>query len=306
MREITIAGKSVEEAIEKGLQQLGVPREKVQVDVLEEGKTGGIFGIGGKLAQVRLSTEEGQAPEAEAEEEYYPEPSEQEEPEEDQRREQREERPRREEKPAQEATDEAVQRAVDIVRGIVEKMGFEPEITSEKDGSDIAIHVNRAGGALIGRRGQTLYALQYLVNRIFNEDKESWNQIRLDVEDYRKRREKEMLEMAERLYRKVLSNGEQVTVKNLSSQDRRVVHMALKDKDGVETYSKGTGHLRKLIIAPKGGGGRSSRRSRPSRQDNRSRSRSGGGQSSSSSVSNRVRSFTMRLEESEEERKDNE
>lgn len=230
--EIIVEGKSVEEAVEQGLSQLGLSREQVDVEVVDEAKAR-LFGLMGKAAKVRLRSLEG-----------------------------------------------PLERALRVVRDILQRMGLEAQAEGTMEEGQVKIEVTGAGGVLIGRRGETLSALQYLVNRICNQDRDSWDRITLDVESYRARREKKMTEMAERLYRKVLDTGKAVTVKNLSAHDRRIVHMTLKDRNQVETHSHGTGRLRKLIVAPRGGKRGGERRERDS----------GGG------ASNRVRTFTKRFE----------
>ncbi len=234
MEEIIVEGKTVEEAIEQGLSQLGVSREQVDVEVLEEPKAG-LFGLMGKAAKVRL-------------------------------------------RPAE----DALGRALRVVRELLRHMGVEAQAEGSTTHDQIEIHITGAGGVLIGRRGETLSALQYLVNRIANQDREHWDRIALDVEGYRDRREKRMTEMAERLYRKVLDTGKAVTLKNLSAHDRRIVHMTLKDRAKVETRSHGEGRLRKLVVAPRGGN-RGNRREK-----------------NASEASNRVRTFTKRFESSSE------
>lgn len=231
MQEETIVeGKSVEEAIEQGLSQLGLSREQVEVEVLEDAKSG-LFGLMAKAAKVRLRPLEG-----------------------------------------------GVARALRVAREILQHMGLEAEVEGMMEAGQVKLNITGAGGILIGRRGETLASLQYLLNRICNQDSERWDRIAVDVERYRARREEKMVEMAERLYRKVLDTGKAVTVKNLSAHDRRIVHMTLKERDSVETHSHGTGRLRKLVVAPRGG-------KRPERREQNS-----GG------ASDRVRTFTKRFE----------
>lgn len=234
MKEIVLEGKTAEEAIEEGLKQLGVTREQVQVEILDEGKKG-MFGLGGKMARVKLTR-----------------------------------------------TEDNTERAAQIARDILERMGIEAEVSGEKVEDEIVIRISGAGGVLIGRRGQTLFSFQYLLTRILNQGEKEWDKITLDVEGYRERREKEMTDLAERLYKSVLEKGREITVKNLSAHDRRIIHMLLKERPEVETHSHGKGHLRKLVVSPRN----KRRRSGPplSRRD------SDGG------ASQRVRTFTKRFE----------
>jgi len=226
MNEIIVEGKTVEEAIEQGLSQLGLAREQVDIEVVDEGKQG-LFGIMGKTAQVRI-------------------------------------------RPLQVPVD----RALRIVREILERMAIEAEVEGSRVEGELMLEISGAGGVLIGRKGQTLSALQYLVNRIYNKGQENLERISVDIEGYRKRREKEMTELADRLYRKALDQDKSISVKNLSAHDRRIIHMKLKDRNDVETHSHGVGHLRRIVISPR----------------NRNRRRKGSG------ASERVRTFTKRFE----------
>jgi spoIIIJ-associated protein len=121
MKEIVLEGKTAEEAIEEGLKQLGVTREQVQVEILDEGKKG-MFGLGGKMALVKLTR-----------------------------------------------TEDNTERAAQIARDILERMGIEAEVSGEKVEDEIVIRISGAGGVLIGRRGQTLFSFQYLLTRILNQ-----------------------------------------------------------------------------------------------------------------------------------------
>ncbi len=288
MKEITIEAKTVEEAIEKGLEEMGGPsRESVEIEVLDEGKSG-LFGLGGKEARVRLTLKEGTsdqtAPAAEKPEEILTESKTAGE----------EKDPGRE---APEISGDPEKLALETVREILKRMEIDADVQVSREEDEILISIDGAGGKLIGRRGQTLFSLQYLINRIVGRETGSDEMIIIDVEGYRKRREKEMTEMAERLYRQVQESGRSVTVKNLSAHDRRIIHLSLKSRQAVETYSRGNGHLRRLVIAPKGQGRKSEndrrRSSRPQRQ------RSGQGESSSSSgANNRIQVFTKRFTDS--------
>lgn len=259
MHEIILEGKTVEEAIEQGLAQLGVSRDKVEVEVLDEGKAG-LFGLMGKMAQVRMRLQE-----------------------------------------------DPLTRALRVLREILSHMNITAEVTGQMVEGVAEINIEGAGGVLIGRRGDTLSSLQYLINRILNQDQDNWDRINVDVEGYRKRREVEMKDLAERSYRKVLDSGKPMSIKNLSAHDRRIIHMTLKERQGIETYSHGEGHLRKLVITPKGQsrrqdaerdrGGRDRGRGRDRDRDrdrNRDRDRDRG--SRGMGASDRVRSFTKRFE----------
>jgi spoIIIJ-associated protein len=118
---------------------------------------------------------------------------------------------------------------------------------------------------IIGRRGQTLDALEHLVNRIVLRDEaDAGVRIALDVEGYRERRQESLEQLARRLAAKARETGRAVTLNPMSPRDRRIVHLALESDPGVSTASEGEGHYRRLVIAPRPGGrpGRASARSR--------------------------------------------
>ncbi|MFZ2956147.1 MAG: RNA-binding cell elongation regulator Jag/EloR [Candidatus Ozemobacteraceae bacterium] len=109
---------------------------------------------------------------------------------------------------------------------------------------------------LIGKHGRTLDALQYLLNIIANKGREGRVKILLDAQGYRDQRHKGLIMLANRMYRKVLDAGRQVELEPMSTIDRRTVHLALKDKAGVETFSRGIEPMRRVIISPRRGAGR--------------------------------------------------
>jgi len=111
------------------------------------------------------------------------------------------------------------------------------------------------GGAnvsqLIGKHGRTLDALQYLLNIMVNKGKEEKTKLVLDVQGYREKRHKGLIMLANRMCRKVIESGKQVELEPMSIHDRRTIHLALKDRNGIETFSKGVEPLRRIVISPK-------------------------------------------------------
>jgi spoIIIJ-associated protein len=112
-------------------------------------------------------------------------------------------------------------------------------------------------GLLIGKRGQTLDALQYLVDKIVNRNNAARVQIQVDVEGYLAKRCENLREMAVRMATKAKRSGKPLTLEQMSPYDRRIIHEALKDNRDVRTQSIGEGALRKLIISPRRAGARS-------------------------------------------------
>ena len=118
---------------------------------------------------------------------------------------------------------------------------------------------------MIGRRGQTLDALEYLVNRIVARSEDApASRIMVDVEGYRERRREYLNELARRLAEKAKQTGRSVTLNPMSPRDRRVVHLALQNDTSVETRSQGQGYYRKMLILP---GARRGNRPSPASQE---------------------------------------
>lgn len=110
-------------------------------------------------------------------------------------------------------------------------------------------------GLVIGRKGQTLEALQYIVNKIVNRDPEHRKKVLLDVAGYRERRRENVISLARRLCQKAQESCEVVKVGPMSAEDRRLIHMTLNDVDGISTRSEGDGLSRRLLIIPEGRNG---------------------------------------------------
>lgn len=206
MKEVEKTAKTVEEAIELGLKELGVKREQVKIEVLEDSVKKGIFGfLGGKSSKVRLTYE-----------------------------------------------DSPKEMALDLVGKICNAMGIfaSYECLQRPDGW----LVNITGpdlGILIGRRGDTLDALQYLVNLAVQRHFAERIRIVLDVEGYRQRREETLVRLATRLSDKVKRTGYKVVLEPMNPQERRIIHTALQDDQRVFTFSEGDEPYRKVVISLK-------------------------------------------------------
>jgi len=206
LKEVEKTAKTVEEAIELGLKELGVKREQVKIEVLEDSVKKGIFGfLGGKSSKVRLTYE-----------------------------------------------DSPKEMALDLVGKICNAMGIfaSYECLQRPDGW----LVNITGpdlGILIGRRGDTLDALQYLVNLAVQRHFAERIRIVLDVEGYRQRREETLVRLATRLSDKVKRTGYKVVLEPMNPQERRIIHTALQDDQRVFTFSEGDEPYRKVVISLK-------------------------------------------------------
>ena len=212
---IEASGKTVEEAIENGLAELGLERHEVNVDVLQEGRAG-LFGIGGEPALVRLSTASLELPEGD--EVAY--------------------------------AQEVLERLLDMMSIDAETSVRAPETPG--DGAELARAVldveGEDLGVLIGRRGQTMASLQYLVNLIVSRKYKGQGPFTVDVEGYRQRREQSLRDLAFRMAERVRTSGRSVTLEPMPANERRIVHLALAKDPTVSTSSVGDGDARKVSI----------------------------------------------------------
>jgi spoIIIJ-associated protein len=135
--------------------------------------------------------------------------------------------------------------------GILGRMGLEASIRVVEDDERIVLDVlGDEAGLVIGKKGQTLDALQYLVNKIVNRDREGRKSIVVDSEGYRGRRADSLVELAHRLGEKAVRTRRVITVNPMSPHDRRIIHLALDKVPGVTTRSEGEGSFRRLLIIP--------------------------------------------------------
>jgi len=144
-------------------------------------------------------------------------------------------------------------RTVAFLKELLAKMGVEAEVTGTADEETINVEVTGEGlGVLIGRRGQTLDALQYLTGLAVNRQTgESWHRVVIDVEGYRERRTETLQQLAQRMAAKVQATGRRVVLDPMTAAERRIVHQELSQVAGVETHSEGKEPYRKVVIVPK-------------------------------------------------------
>ena len=162
------------------------------------------------------------------------------------------------------ASPELVSRSQAVLAELLSHLGVQCEVASlpTPDPTLVSLGVQGESSALlIGKHGQTLDAIEYLLNRIVVRDSGATTRIEVDVEGYRARREQSLIANARRMAGKVRETGKPATVEAMNPRDRRIVHMALKDEAGVTSRSQGDGFLRKLVILPAGGRRRNEPRS---------------------------------------------
>jgi spoIIIJ-associated protein len=150
--------------------------------------------------------------------------------------------------PPSEAT---VERARTALQEVVRLTGVEVHVTVAQDADAVRLVIEGdPSGLLIGRRGQTLDAIEYLVNRIAGQEEDSGSHLVVDSQDYRARRRQSLEDMAHRLAERARQRGKPVTLNPMSPRDRRIVHLALEGDPTLSTRSAGTGYYRKLVIVP--------------------------------------------------------
>jgi spoIIIJ-associated protein len=226
-------GDTIDQAIQVALQTLGVTRDRISVEILSEGKKG-ILGFGAQKARIRAAVRtpsfDARGVELNA--------------------------PVSEIQAIDTAATELIDRSRTVLAEILKLMGFNAsiEIRSGQPSEETVLEVHAESSALlIGRKGQTLEALQYLVTRIVGERPGTEGpHVVIDVENYRERRRKSLEDMALRLGEKAKRQRKTVTVDALSAADRRIIHTALQDDPWVTTRSLGQGSYRRLLIIPEG------------------------------------------------------
>ena len=281
MSYIDVTGKTEEEAIRKGLEQLGMDRDDVSVEILERAKSG-FLGIGSSPARVRLTYGPEEAPVAEpapvvkpvvqkpaAEKEQNPakpaapkaveKPARPEKTERAPRPEkaekpQRTERPEKKEIPTIDlplCEDDNARRIVDFVSGLLAHMDSAAQVKvyeMEKGRFKVILEGDKLG-QLIGRRGETLDAIQQLTNYAVNTGSDKRIRIQMDAENYRAKREQSLESLANKVAAKVAKYRRSVTLEPMNAYERHVIHAALQDVKGVTTYSIGTEPNRRVVVA---------------------------------------------------------
>lgn len=146
----------------------------------------------------------------------------------------------------------AKKKAVDLLKDIIKSMDLQVELDVVEKKEFLTINLTGPElGILIGRRGETLDALQFLVNLSVNKNQEVRRKIIIDVEGYRNRREETLQKLALKLANKARQRGRSVVLEPMSSQERRIIHTALQGRDDIYTFSEGDEPYRKIIISPK-------------------------------------------------------
>jgi spoIIIJ-associated protein len=229
---VDASGKTVEEAIEKALAELGMERTQVEVEVIKEGRSG-ILGIGGEEARV-IVRPKGEAPAAEAVDGVAAVES-------------------------VEGVEGEVELAVEVLEKLLSLMEVDASVRVREpetpgDGASIVkVVLDISGddlGILIGRRGDTLASLQYLVNLIVGRKLKAKSAFGVDVAGYRRRREESLKSLALHMAERVRTTKQLMTLEPMPPNERRIVHLALAQDATVITESIGEGENRKVVIRP--------------------------------------------------------
>ncbi len=264
-------GKNVEQAIEKACRELNVSREELVYDIVSYGSTG-IFGlVRTKKALIRVALPQSEAAGGGGEEEPASSGNEPEGQTEENNRsainelideafgsEPAEEEAEVSEEPgdgavtAEACPESVVTLARSLVYEILRVLSSEAEVSVKNEKGKCRIFINGGDAAiLIGRKGQTLEAIQYLVDKVVNRHAGRDCRVVVDVEGYLESRRNELVEMAARLADKAKKTGRPSTMNRMNAHDRRIVHLALKNNKSVRTQSVGEGYYRKLMIMPR-------------------------------------------------------
>ena len=148
--------------------------------------------------------------------------------------------------------DNAAQKAQEVLENILERFGAETSVLTEEDSESITLNIKGDGsGILIGRKGQTLDAFQYVVNKIVHRMPDVTKQVIVDTEGYRQRRKETLIDLAKRLSEQAKTKGRPVSTSPLNPFERRIIHLAIQDDADLTTQSKGDGIYRSVVISLK-------------------------------------------------------
>ena len=221
MKGLEMRAKTVEEAIQRTLRKLDVTREKVEVTVLKEGRQG-ILGLGTEEAKVRVEVLPSMA---------------------------------KNESNVDEIAKGVLETLLNLMGMVVSVEPCAEPFVEEEGETTTPVTFDIKGddlGILIGRRGQTLANLQYMVRLMVTYQTGTWVPITIDVEGYKQRRYKALQTLAWRMAEQVKVRGAPFTLEPMSAYERRIIHLALADHSDVTTQSTGEGEERKVVILPRG------------------------------------------------------
>lgn len=248
MKSIEKVGRTVDDAITEALIELGASTDEVEIEVISKGSKG-LLGFGAKEAKVRVTVKELVHEEELEVKEVMPEEV-------------------HIEDPiivcetvsdsenaiitSKDELEQVIGNAEDFLNKLLKQMDIECIVKSEII-SDNRISISLEGknmGIIIGKRGETLDAIQYLVNIVANKERKEYIKIMLDTENYRARREETLRRLAFKLSKKVQKSRKPIILEPMNPYDRRIIHSALQDSKFVKTHSEGKEPFRKVVITP--------------------------------------------------------
>lgn len=253
---LEVIAPTVEDAVQKGLSQLNLPQEAVDVEVLDAGSRG-LFGLGSRQARIRLTIKAPSQAPAHAPRQTVQEP-------------QRaanapSEAEAVEYRPVEEAAvpaveeDDTLRISREVVAELLDKMKVRAKVSAsyrppEDDNDEEVVLINVEGNdlsILIGRRSETLNALQYISSLIICKRLDRWIPLMIDVQGYRTRRERQLRQIAQRMAEQALHTGRRQVLEPMPANERRLIHLELRDHPEVDTESVGEEPNRKVTILPK-------------------------------------------------------
>ena len=251
-RSMEKSAKSKEAAIEAALKELGLTKDEVKIEVLDEGSKG-FLGLGARDARVKVTPLGAVSEEAEVKEEKVAPVK----------------KVKREEKVKKESLGGPEEDAKKFLADIFAAMNLDVNIDA-KMGEEQSMTIDLSGdnmGIVIGKRGDTLDSLQYLTSLVVNQRSEDYIKVSIDTENYREKRTEALLALSSRLADKVTRTGKKFTLEPMNPYERRIIHSNLQDSETVTTYSIGQEPYRKVVISPKNAKPYKKRTSKPRRQE---------------------------------------
>lgn len=254
---LEIIASTVEEALAQGLAQLGLPAEAVSMEVLDAGSKG-LFGLGGRQVRVRLTVKSDEEtvsppppPASKPDRKPAPVASKKSQP--------RPKEPAPSPVPEENGEpDDLLNMAEETVSKLLYHMKMQAQVSAHYEETDRedrrTIHVDVRGddlSILIGRRSETLNAFQYVASLMVGKEVQQWVQLVVDVEGYRSRREGQLRRMARRMAEQAIKTGRRQVLEPMSSNERRIIHLELREHPAVTTESVGEDPYRKVTIVPR-------------------------------------------------------
>lgn len=203
MKTIDMTGKTVDDAVKNALDELNTTKDKVEIEILDQGSKGLFNLIGTRPAKVRVNVKRDCAYEAKS-----------------------------------------------FLKEILDNMGIKAEIEVKEEENTLKIHMNGPDmGILIGYRGETLDALQYLISLNINKNhNDDYKRVILDTENYRKKREETIQRLAVKIANKAIRTGRIVKLEPMNPYERRIIHSVLQNNPDVQTYSEGEEPYRRVVV----------------------------------------------------------